>query len=232
MPTVGMHNEASREEWITAKLARLPAGWRLLDAGAGEQRHRPLCGHLQYVSQDIANYRPEQTADGLQMDQWNYGRLDIVSDICEIPEPDASFDAALCSEVLEHLPSPKQALAELARLLRPGGTLLLTAPFCSLTHFAPHHYMTGFSRYFLTTVLDECGFDVLAIEANGGFFDFVAQELRRSVSVAERYSRCQPKWLHRIGIRVAVRWLQAAADRDGGSSELLTFGFHVEARRR
>jgi len=64
--------------------------------------------------------------------------VDVISDITSIPLPDASFDACLCTEVLEHLPHPIEALRELARLLRPGGRLILTAPFCSLTHFSPH----------------------------------------------------------------------------------------------
>jgi len=229
---VGTENEAHREAWIAGKLASLPAGWKLLDAGAGEQRHRVLCNHLQYVAQDLAAYNPDVVDNGLQMEQWDYGHLDIISDICEIPAPDASFDAVLCTEVLEHVPRPRQALRELSRLLRPQGILLLTAPFCSLTHFAPHHFMTGFSQYYLTQVLEELGFDVCSLESNGGFFDFVAQELRRSEQIARRYAGIGPRWIDRIGVRLAITWLQSAADRDAGSSELLTFGFHIEARRR
>lgn len=231
MTRVGTANEARREAWIAHKLAALPAGWRLLDAGAGEQRHRSLCGHLEYVAQDFAAYRPDADEIGLQMPQWDYGQLDIISDICAIPLLDASFDAVLCTEVLEHVPSPRSALLELARLLRPGGILLLTAPFCSLTHFSPHHYVSGFSRHYFTRVLSECGLEVCSIEPNGGFFDFLAQELRRSDSVASRYAGVRPRWCDRVGLRLVLGWLQAAADRDAGSSELLTFGFHVEARR-
>ena len=78
-------------------------------------------------------------AEGLQTGEWDTSRIDLVSDITEIPAPDASFDAILCSEVLEHIPEPTHALDEFMRLLRPGGTLILSAPFASLVHFAPYH---------------------------------------------------------------------------------------------
>ena len=51
MSSVGRDNDAQREAWVQRQLARLPVGWRLLDAGAGEQRYRQDCGHLSYVSQ-------------------------------------------------------------------------------------------------------------------------------------------------------------------------------------
>ena len=160
MSGVGTDNDAQREAWVQRQLGQLPVGWRLLDAGAGEQRYRQHCGHLSYVSQDFAEYQPEQNTAGLHMARWDYGRLDIVSDITAIPEADASFDAILCSEVFEHLPDPLAAVREFARLLRPGGQLLLTAPFLSLTHFAPHHYATGFNRFFYERHLVRYGFCV------------------------------------------------------------------------
>ena len=51
MSGVGTDNDANREAWLKDQLARIPAGWRLLDAGAGEQRFRKYCGHLAYVAQ-------------------------------------------------------------------------------------------------------------------------------------------------------------------------------------
>jgi ubiquinone/menaquinone biosynthesis C-methylase UbiE len=51
-----------------------------------------------------------------------------VGDIQSIPHPEASFDTVFSSETIEHVPSPRRAIKELARVLKPGGRLLLTTP--------------------------------------------------------------------------------------------------------
>lgn len=52
----------------------------------------------------------------------------VVGSVLELPFPDASFDAVLCTEVIEHTTDPRRAVAELCRVLRPGGALALTVP--------------------------------------------------------------------------------------------------------
>jgi SAM-dependent methyltransferase len=52
----------------------------------------------------------------------------VNADACVLPFADASFDRAIASEVLEHIPADMHALAELARILRPGGVLAVTVP--------------------------------------------------------------------------------------------------------
>ncbi len=172
--TIGTHNESTRVAWLEATLKKIPNGSRLLDAGAGEQQFKKFCGHLNYVSQDFAQYKPEELNKGLQMDKWDYGKLDIISDIAAIPEQDASFDAIMCTEVFEHIINPRDAVKEFSRLLKKDGYLIITAPFCSLTHFAPYHFYTGFNKYFYETSLKENGFEILEMTPNGNFFEFVA----------------------------------------------------------
>lgn len=229
---VGTGNEATRVRWLEEALANIPAGARILDAGAGEQQFRKFCGHLDYVAQDFGRYDGTGDAAGLQTGRWDQSKLDIVCDITAIPEPDASFDAVMCTEVLEHLPDPLAALREFARLLRPGGELVVTAPFCSLTHFSPYHYASGFNRYFYEAHLPAFGFDLLEVTANGNFFEFLAQEARRMPGVAERYGGPRMTRLERYGLNKLLGFLQRCTGADTGSSELLCFGYHVRARRR
>lgn len=228
---VGTRNDLNRVEWVKQKLRDIPAGSRLLDAGAGEQRFRNYCDHLQYVAQDFGRYDGIGDSAGLHTQKWDQANLDIVSDITAIPESAESFDAILCTEVLEHVPDPIAALRELSRLLRRQGTLILTAPFCSLTHFAPYHFYSGFNRYFFERHLKNAGFDILEITTNGNFFEFLAQEVRRLPEVAGRYGKGRLGLRERIGVRILLRWLQRMSALGDGSAELLNFGFHVLARK-
>lgn len=228
---VGRKNEPTRMAWLAAALAQIPAGGRILDAGAGEQQYRRFCSHLDYVSQDFSQYDPASDVAGLHTPQWDTQGVDIVSDITAIPAPDASFDAVMCVEVLEHLPDPLAGLRELSRITRPGGYLIVTAPFCSITHMAPYHFSTGFSRYFYQRHLPALGYDILDLAPNGNFFEYVAQETRRLRSVAKRYAGGTLREDELAAIDTVLTALRRLSAADDGSGELLCFGWHVLAQK-
>jgi SAM-dependent methyltransferase len=230
--TVGTTNESTRAAWVKRILAEIPAGSRLLDAGAGQLKYRPFCAHLDYVSQDFCQYDGKGDGVGLQPGAWDASRVAIISDIAAIPEPDGSFDAILCSEVFEHLPDPTAALKEFARLLRPDGQLIITAPFCSLTHQAPYHFHTGFNRYFYEKHLTSNGFEIVSIEPNGNYFEYLAQEVRRVRDVAEQYAGSRPHRWESLAMRIVLRMLGRLSGHDQGSSALLCFGYHVVGKKR
>ena len=230
-PAVGMNNEGFREKWLEETLLAVPNTSRILDAGAGTQRYRKYCKNLKYVSQDFGQYEGKGDGAALQTGEFEYGQLDIVSDITSIPEPDLSFDAIMCIEVFEHLPDPVQAIKEFSRLLKHNGHLIITAPFCSLTHFAPYHFCSGFNKYWFEKHLAEYGFTNVEITCNGNFFEYVAQEVYRIPSISNRYSESKPNLLELLSIFILQRMLLRFSKRDNGSSELLCFGYHVHARK-
>jgi SAM-dependent methyltransferase len=180
-------NEEGRNQWLANTLAVIPSGLRILDAGAGELRNKTLCTHLKYVSQDICRYEGSGDGHGLQTGTWDTSKIDLVCDIVNIPESDASFDVILCSEVFEHLPDVLKALDEFARLLKPGGKLIVTAPFASFVHFAPYHYATGFSRYWYEYHLPARNFEIQELTSNGDWFAYAKQEMLRLPSMSRHY---------------------------------------------
>ncbi|NCB38065.1 MAG: class I SAM-dependent methyltransferase [Erysipelotrichia bacterium] len=180
-------NSEQRNAWIARHLADIPAGLRILDAGAGELKNKKHCEHLEYVSQDFCQYEGTGNGNGLQTGNWDTSKIDLVCDIVSISEPDSSFDVILCSEVLEHIPDPLPALKEFSRLLKPGGILILTAPFSSHVHFAPYHYCTGFSRYWYEHHLPAYGFSIQELSPNGDWFDFFHQETARLGIMSRKY---------------------------------------------
>lgn len=232
----GRKNEITRVKWLERILGEIPKGSRILDAGCGEQQFRRFCSHLVYVGQDFSAYDGKGDQHGLQTGSWDQTKLDIVCDIVSVPEPDGSFDAIMCTEVLEHVPDPVAVLREFSRLLKPEGYLILTAPFCSLTHFAPFHFSTGFNHYWYTSHLATLGFSVLETQANGNYFEYVAQEIHRTISMAKRYSS-PPAAALSVAVYLLlglpfVCGLGFLSSADRGSSEILCFGYHVLARAR
>ncbi len=225
-------NEVNRQEWLKQALSELPGGVRLLDAGAGELKNRKYCGHLEYVSQDFCQYEGEMgnaPAEGLQSENWDTSSIDIVSDIIAIPEPDASFDVILCSEVLEHVPEPTLALDEFTRLLKPGGILLLTAPFSSNVHMAPYHYCSGFSKYWYEHHLVERGFQIDSLIPNGDWYSLLLQEISRLGGLEREKGNWSWPFAYAFSI-VALIYFKFR--RNIKADDLACFGWHCIATKK
>jgi SAM-dependent methyltransferase len=228
---VGTQNAPTRDRWVETALKALPAGWRMLDAGAGECQYKKHCAHLHYVAQDIAVY--DGSGDvGFQNPGWSFEKVDIICDIVAIPEPDASFDAVLCTEVLEHLPDPVRAIDEMSRLLRPGGMMIITAPFWSMTHQAPYHFATGFNRYFYEHHLGRHGFDIVELTPNGNFFECVGQEVRRVRDMAAKFAGSTPSALEVYAMQIVLGMVDRFSKLDQGSTQLLHYDWQLRAVKR
>ncbi len=106
-------------ERVVELLADLPRG-RLLDAPAG-------AGAL---ARRLAEMGFEVTCSDINAQDFAASELPFRQvDLCQaLPFEDASFDYVTCIEGVEHLENPFQAVRELARVLRPGGTLVLSTP--------------------------------------------------------------------------------------------------------
>jgi SAM-dependent methyltransferase len=146
--------------------AQLPTGAAVLDAGAGEAPYRPLFEHCEYLTQDWS----ETVHPG--------GRVaDVVADLQSLPLPADRFDAVVLTEVLEHIRRPEAALAELARVLRPGGQLLVTVPFVCELHEEPYDFYR-YTPYALRAMLEDAGFTAISVDPSAGWFTTAAQLMR------------------------------------------------------
>lgn len=230
--TVGLNNESFRNQWLEQTLKNIPSGLKILDAGAGELANKKYCTHLEYVSQDFCQYDGIGDGQALQMDSWDTSHIDIVSDIISIPIDNDHFDIVLCSEVLEHLPDPLAALTELTRVLKPTGKLILTAPFCSLTHFAPYHFASGFNQYYYKIHLAKLNYEILEITENGNFFEYIAQEVHRTPAIVKKYTSSQFSIVERIAQKIFLNALARFSKKDTKSKEILCFGYHVIAIKK
>lgn len=122
---------------------------RLLDVGCGTKPYRTLFAVQDYVGLDIDS----ETTRRL-------GCADLVYDGSVFPVADGTFDAVLCNQVLEHVFTPDAFVAEIVRVLRPGGLLLLTVPFVWDEHEQPVDY-ARYSSFGLAHLLQRHGLQLV-----------------------------------------------------------------------
>lgn len=123
---------------------------RLLDVGCGSKPYRSLFKVTEYVGLDIDSPVSRQR-----------GVADVFYSGQDFPFEAQSFDAVLCNQVLEHVFNPDEFLAEIERVLRPGGKLLLTVPFVWDEHEQPWDY-ARYSSFGLKALLEKQGFRIVS----------------------------------------------------------------------
>lgn len=154
-------------DFLRRASASLPSGSTFLDVGSGDAPYRELFDQHRYVTCDWEQtiYAPETAPD-------------IVAAADDIPLEDASVDAILCTQVLEHVAEPRQALAEFHRLLRPGATVWITAPLTWYLHETPHDYYR-YTPWGMRYLLESTGFVDIDIHAMNNSAETVAELLRQ-----------------------------------------------------
>lgn len=130
----------------------------ILDVGCGAQPFRRLVNPLAMyrgIDTDAA-----KTHFGYEMPDTTYFSGE------RWPIKDESIDLVLSTETLEHVLDTDRFLAEAARCLIPGGTLLLTVPFAARWHFVPYDYWR-FTPSCLDHLLQKSGFEQCQVYARG-----------------------------------------------------------------
>lgn len=179
--------------WLENRAVPVARG-RMLDYGSGGQPYRALFEPVveAYVTADVAAYGS------------------LVPDVLiepnrPLPLQAGSFDTILSSQTLEHVPDPVFYLGECARLLAPGGRIILTAPMQWRHHEVPYDYLR-FTRYGLRYLLEEQGFSVEDMASTGGAFALIGQILLNHLTERKIYGRSLVRLINRISLWLDRRY--------------------------
>lgn len=143
----------------------------LLDHGCGQL---PLFG----IYKDIVS---EVTAVDWSYSQHPTNHVDTYCDLnYTMPFPDARFDTVLSSDVIEHLWNPIEIFRDIARVLKPGGKLIVGTPFNYWLHEAPYDYFR-WSPYAVEKIGNEVGLELIELRLCGGNREVLADTLLKSL---------------------------------------------------
>ena len=159
---------ARRDMLWFLKQSRKFATGKLIDLGCGIKPYKKYYPEAQsYLGMDFPSTAWKYESDD---------KPEIFGDILDLPIKDGYFDTVLLFEVLEHLDNPQNAIKEINRILKPGGTLLFTVPFLYQLHEIPFDYLR-YTSYYLEKLFKTNGFEILNLFSIGSFASFWIQAL-------------------------------------------------------
>lgn len=145
---------------------------RLLDVGCGQKPYEHL--FAPYVTEYIGI--EHEATFGKTNASTSARKPDLYYDGKHLPFDDGTFDTVLNVQVLEHTPEPGLLVKEMGRVLKPGGLLILSAPFQFRLHEQPHDYFR-YSPHGLRTLCDAAGLEVFETLNQGSMWSVIVQKL-------------------------------------------------------
>lgn len=169
-------NPQLRDEFVHNHATNIPNGSKVLDVSSGAKPYKKFFKHCNYTSHEFDGN--SNITDVFRKEKGEK-QHDIYSPIDAIPMPDNEYDFIICTEVFEHIPEPIKAMEEFVRLCKPGGNILITAPFTSGIHQEPYHFYAGFSPFFYNYLKEKYDLDITAFKSQGDIFLLQNQEIQR-----------------------------------------------------
>lgn len=184
------------------EVKRLDAKSRVLDLGGVRKKSMPGRFDVASFSLDVVYLNILQSANP-----------DVLAAAEALPFKGGIFDVVICSEVLEHTRDPRVVLAEVSRVLRPGGRLLIAVPFLYQIHASPHDF-GRYTDFFWRSALENSGFTVERLEKQGLYWSVMLDFLRFPIdhAAATTSSTVLRKFLRAI-LRWPLAWARVWAVR-------------------
>ncbi len=149
-------------------------GGIVVDIGCGEKPYARLFDNVRaYI--------------GCDMDLGNNKQADVCADSLYLPFKNASVDTVITNQVIEHVKRPEVFMQEIARVMKPGAALVLTAPQLWCLHEKPHDYYR-FTRYVLELLCRENNLDVLVLRERDGAFAAIGQMLSLMIYLPQSHN--------------------------------------------
>ncbi len=192
---------------------------RLVDLGCGRV---PLFAEYRGLVREVVCADWPASAHGSD-------HVDVSCDLtAPLPFLDGEFDTVLLTDVLEHVPTPEALFAEIARILAPGGEVILTVPFYYPLHETPHDYYR-YTAYALRRFVAQHGLDLVVLEPLGGVPEVLADLLAKQLADLGRVGR----WLAVLLQRGVSWYVGTKPGRRASSRSARTFplGYFLVARR-
>jgi SAM-dependent methyltransferase len=163
-----------QESLLLAVFARVApqAHGRLLDVGCGQRPYESL--FLPHVTEYLGI--EHEATFGKTHASTSVKAPDLYYDGARLPFADGTFDTVLSVQVLEHTPEPGRLVHEMARVLKPDGLLILTAPFDFRLHEQPHDYFR-YTPHGLRTFCEKAGLEIFETHSLGSLWSIVAHKL-------------------------------------------------------
>jgi SAM-dependent methyltransferase len=187
--------ETAISRWITT-FSQEAAPGRILDVGCGTRPYEQLFVGWEYVGIDVAESgRPSE-----------HKVVDRYFDGLTIPYQDESFDAVLCTEVLEHCVDATRIAGEIRRVLRPGGQAVITVPFMWGEHEMPYDFRR-YSINGITQMLEFVGLEVIRAERSQPGIEAIAALVASEINNSVRNIESRPLSLRSRLMRRAEPYL-------------------------
>lgn len=157
-------NQFSTTREIIIKLLPHIRG-QVLDLGAGSARYKEI------ISSRALKYR--------SCDAVKNKNIDDICDVLNLQYPEESFDTVISTQVMEHVKNPYRIATEIYKVLKPGGHVIITAPFLIPFHADPDDYFR-FTPSGLSEIFKGSGFEIVESGRYGGFFMVVSEMIHFS----------------------------------------------------